>query len=75
MASTEEEKPESSVFRIAANHMQRQALMKDKVIDRANDEIWCCASFTYSQAISAKEFATKKADKSFEELVPSEYRK
>ena len=36
--------------------------------------IWCCAGFTYSQAIAAKEMA-KKANKTFEELVPPEYRK
>ena len=36
--------------------------------------IWCCAGFTYSQAIAAKEMA-KKADKTFEELVSPEYRK
>jgi hypothetical protein len=53
--------------------MQRQTLMKDKVINRANNEIWCCAGFTYSQAISAKEFAAKKHDKSFKELIPPEY--
>jgi hypothetical protein len=71
--SLEEEEPESSVFHIAANHMQRYALMKDKVINRADNKIWCCAGFTYSQAISAKEFAAKKYDKSFKELVPPEY--
>ena len=48
--------------------------MKDKVINQADDEIWCYAGFTYSQAIAAKE-ATKKADKSFEELVPPKYYK
>jgi hypothetical protein len=74
-ALVEEEEPESLVFRITANCMQRHTLMKDKVIDRADDEIWCCAGFTYSQAISAKEFAAKKHDKSFKELVPPKYRK
>ena len=72
--SEEEAEPESSVFRIAANHMQRRSLLKDKVIDRANNEIWCCAGFTYSQAIAMKDLS-KKAEKSFEELVPPRYRK
>ena len=73
-SSEEEAEPESMNFRIVANHMQRRSLLKDKVIDRADDEIWCCAGFTYSQAITVKEMA-KKADKTFEELVPPEYRK
>ena len=38
-SSEEEAKPESTVFQIAANHMQRRSLLKDKVIDRANNEI------------------------------------
>ena len=54
--------------------MQRRNLLKDEVINRANNEIWCCAGFMYSQAITVKEMA-KKADKTFEELVPPEYRK
>ena len=73
-SSEEEAEPESSVFCITANCMQRQSLLKDKVIDRANDEIWCCAGFTYSQAIAMKDLS-KKAEKSFEELVPPRYRK
>ena len=71
-SSEEEAKPESSVFCIAANHMQRRSLLKDKVINRADDEIWCCAGFMYSQAITMKDLS-KKAEKSFEELVPPRY--
>jgi len=72
LANTEEEEAPASVFRINANRMQRRKLMSEKVIDRATDEIWYCAGFTYSQAIAEKE-AKKKADKSFEELVPKKF--
>ena len=46
-SSEEEAEPKSMVFRIAANRMQRRSLLKDKVIERADDEIWCCAGFMY----------------------------
>ena len=46
-SSEEEAEPKSMVFRIAANRMQRRSLLKDKVIERADDEIWYCAGFTY----------------------------
>ena len=70
----EEDEAPPSVFRINSNRMQRRKLLAEKVIDRATDEIWCCAGFTYSQAIAEKE-AKKKADKTFEELIQKKFHK
>ena len=36
------------------------------------DEVWCAASFTYSQAI-AEQQAKAKGKRTFEEMVPSHY--
>ena len=37
------------------------------------DELWMCASYTYSQKI-AEEVISQREVKSFEEMVPAEYR-
>ena len=64
---------ELEVTKIAANHMEHRRLLADKVIDSSKDKLFCLAGFTYSQQIAKKAIATK-GKKTFEEMVPRQYR-
>ena len=45
----------------------------EKVLDTSQDEVYCLAGFTYSQQIAKKAIAAK-GKKTFEEMVPAQYR-
>jgi hypothetical protein len=64
---------EIELTRIAANCMERRQLLSEKVLDTSQDEIFCLASFTYSQQIAEKANCTKGI-RTFEEMVPEHYR-
>ena len=63
---------EVEVTKTAANHMERRRLLAEKVLDTSQDEVYCLASFTYSQQIAEKAIAAK-GKKTFEEMVPAQY--
>jgi hypothetical protein len=64
---------EVEVTHIMANCMEHHRLLSDKVLDTNKDEVFCLAGFTYSQKIAEKAIAAK-GKKTFEEMVPSQYR-
>ena len=53
--------------------MERRRLLAEKVLDTSQDEVYCLAGFTYSQQIAEKAIAAK-GKKTFEEMVPAQYR-
>ena len=53
--------------------MKRCRLLAEKVLDTSQDKVYCLASFTYSQQIAKKTIAAK-GKKTFEEMVPAQYR-
>ena len=53
--------------------MERRRLLAEKVLDTSQDEVYCLASFTYSQQIAEKAIIAK-GKKTFEEMVPAQYR-
>ena len=58
--------------RIPGNRGQRRVWLKAGVLEHATDELWSCATMSYSTDIAAK--ANKgKSEKTFEEMVPPEY--
>ena len=61
------------IFKIATNCMDRRIFLAKGILERAMDEVWCAASFTYSQAI-AEQQAKAKGKRTFEDMVPSHYR-
>jgi hypothetical protein len=64
---------EIELTRIAANRMEHCRLLSEKVMDTIHDEIFCLASFTYSQQIAEKANRAKGI-RTFEEMVPEPYR-
>jgi hypothetical protein len=63
---------EVEVTRIMANHMECHCLLKDKVVDTIQDEVFCMAGFTYSQKIAEKTNLAK-GKKTFKEMVLPQY--
>ena len=58
--------------RVPGNRGQRRVWLKAGVLEHATDELWSCATMSYSTDIAAK--ANKgKSEKTFEEMVPPEY--
>ena len=53
--------------------MEHRRLLAEKVLDTSQDEVYCLASFIYSQQIAEKAI-TAKGKKTFEEMVPVQYR-
>ena len=53
--------------------MERRRLLAEKVLDTSQDKVYCLAGFTYSQQIAKKAIAAK-GKKTFEEMVPAQYR-
>ena len=53
--------------------MEHRRLLAEKVLDTSQDEVYCLASFTYSQQIAEKAI-TAKGKRTFEEMVPPQYR-
>ena len=75
LSATSGASPESievEVTKIAANRMERRRLLAEKVFNTSQDEVYCSASFTYSQQIAKKAIAAK-GKKTFEEMVPVQY--
>ena len=64
---------EVEVTKIVANRMECCQLLAEKVLDTSQDKVYCLASFTYSQQIAKKAIAAK-GKKTFEEMVPAQYR-
>lgn len=58
---------------ISANRKLRRSWIRAGVLE-TGDELWMCAGYTYSQKI-AEEQNKAKEGKSFEEMVPEEYRR
>jgi hypothetical protein len=63
---------EVEVTHIMANRMERRRLLAEKVIETSQDDVFCLAGFTYSQAIAEKAIAAK-GKKTFKEMVPIHY--
>jgi hypothetical protein len=49
--------------------MECHCLLMEKVLDTSQDDVFCLAGFTYSQAIAEKAIAAKRK-KTFKEMVP-----
>ena len=64
---------EVGVTKIAVNRMERHRLLVEKVLTTSQDEVYCLAGFTYSQQI-AERAITAKGKKTFEEMVPIQYK-
>lgn len=52
----------------------RRAWIKAGILEHSTDKFWMCAGFTLSTELAPKAHETK-AKRSFEEMVPEEYRK
>ena len=72
-SGTSPEPIEVEVTKIVANQMERCRLLAEKVLDTSQDKVYCLAGFTYSQQIAKKAIAAK-GKKTFEEMVPVQYR-
>ena len=72
-SGTSSEPIEVEVTKIVANRMERRQLLAEKVLDTSQDKVYCLAGFTYSQQI-AKKAITAKGKRTFEEMVPAQYR-
>lgn len=59
--------------KIAANRRLRRHWQKHGVLEEATEELWCAAGFTYSTELAA-EAHQAKPKKTFDEMVPEEYR-
>lgn len=68
-----DEEEEEEIVRIRANRATRRKWLRQGVMEEKEDEVWCAAGFTYSQRIAEK-VNKAKAEKTFEEMVPKEYR-
>jgi hypothetical protein len=64
---------EVEVMNIRVNRMECCLLLKEKVVNTIQDEVFCMAGFTYSQKITEKANIAK-GKKTFEEMVPAPYR-
>ena len=58
---------------IRANRKQRQKWLKQGIIRHVKEEVWIAAGYTYSQQL-AEAAQKKKPQKTFEEMVPAQYR-
>jgi hypothetical protein len=63
---------EVEVTHIMANQMEHRHLLVEKVLETSQDDVFCLAGFTYSQAIAEKAIAAK-GKKTFNEMVPIHY--
>jgi hypothetical protein len=72
--STTEGKGHPRVEPIAANRVQRRRWWKTKVLDDPSERLWCAAGYTYSTELAEKADRGKRK-RTFEEIVPSEYRR
>jgi hypothetical protein len=63
---------EVEVTCIMANRMECHRLLAEKVLETSQDDIFCLAGFTYSQAIAEKAIAAK-GKKTFNEMIPIHY--
>jgi Reverse transcriptase (RNA-dependent DNA polymerase) len=59
---------------IAANRMQQCRWWRAKVLEDPLDRLWCAAGYTYSTELAEKAGEGKRK-RTFEEIVPKEYRK
>ena len=63
----------TGVERVAANRVQRWRWWKAKILEDPSEKLWCAAGYTYSTELAEK--ASKaKPKRTFEEIVPEEYR-
>jgi hypothetical protein len=68
-----ERKGNQRVEQVAANRVQRRRWWKTKVFDDTSERLWCAAGYTYS-AEMAEKAGQDKRKRTFEEIVPREYR-
>lgn len=73
-SGTAEIEPPAPFAPLKSSRAERRAWVKSGLLDEATDEIWCCASMTYSTQLAA-EVNEKKYGKPLEEMVPPEYLK
>ena len=57
---------------IRANRSTRRGWVRAGILEHIDEQVWCAASFTYSQQI-AEEAHRGKPQRTFEEMVPSQY--
>ena len=60
--------------RIQANRSTHCLWLRSGVLDDIGEEVWCAASFTYSQKI-AEDAHKAKLPQTLEEMIPAHYRK
>ena len=63
-----------SISPMTGNRAQRREWLKAGVLEHSTDQLWCCGGVTYSTKLAA-EVNQAKGKRSFEELVPPEYRR
>lgn len=61
-------------FQVHGNRRARRAWLRAGRIEHISDQLWCAAGYTYSQQI-AEEANRAKPVRTFEEMVPPQYRK
>jgi hypothetical protein len=70
----EQEEEATKPYQFKGNRRQRRAWIKAGILKHASEELWLAAGYTYSQEIAEKAHQAK-AKKSFEEMIPPQYRK
>jgi hypothetical protein len=63
----------AQVEQIMANQRQRRKWFKLKVLNNCSERLWCAAGYTYSAELAEKA-RKEKRKRTFEEIVPKEYR-
>lgn len=66
-------KDDAKVEQVAANRFQRRRWWRTKVLDDPSERLWCAAGYTYSAEL-AEQAGKEKRKRTFEEIVPAEYR-
>ena len=70
---TEKEEKAPRICVLNANRAQRRKWIRQKVIRDVGEQVWIAAGYTYSQQL-AEAAQKRKPQKSFEEMVPEQYR-
>jgi hypothetical protein len=71
-SGTAEIEPPAPFTTLKTSRTERRAWVKSGLLEDSTDEIWCCASMTYSTQLAA-EVNEKKYGRPLEEMVPAEY--
>ncbi len=61
------------VEQIVANRARRRRWWREGILENPTETLWCAAGHTYSMEL-AGEANKQKSQRSFEDIVPEEYR-